>query len=328
VVLTFDDGYVDNWVFAFPILRKHGFKGTVFVSTDFVDRRNKTRLNLDDVWQGRAKHEDLTWRGFLCEDEMRRLITSDLFEVQAHCKTHTWYPIDEQIVDFHHPGDAYPWLAWNARPDRKYAYLEEDQSGFVPFGSPIYAYDKALVAHRYFPDPDVEKSLAGYVQAHGGRRFFSKRDWKQELDSVANQASSQGRSHRRETEKERVTRLKEEIVLSKQELENMLGRPVEYLCWPGGAYDDMSVELASDAGFRAWTTGSKFAGKRRNVPGEDPAWIRRTAATPWWSYKGRRVCAMDGALLRHVLEAYKGYAFSGFRLKWLKAGRLLRSYFR
>jgi peptidoglycan/xylan/chitin deacetylase (PgdA/CDA1 family) len=33
-VLTFDDGYDDNYTQAYPILRRHGFVGTFFVLTD------------------------------------------------------------------------------------------------------------------------------------------------------------------------------------------------------------------------------------------------------------------------------------------------------
>ncbi len=36
VILTFDDGYVDNYVNAFPILRENGFTGTFFIMTDLV----------------------------------------------------------------------------------------------------------------------------------------------------------------------------------------------------------------------------------------------------------------------------------------------------
>lgn len=36
-VLTFDDGYRDNYTNAFPITRKYGFTGTVFVVTDWID---------------------------------------------------------------------------------------------------------------------------------------------------------------------------------------------------------------------------------------------------------------------------------------------------
>ena len=36
VILTFDDGYRDNYLNAFPILEKYGFKGTFFVVTDYI----------------------------------------------------------------------------------------------------------------------------------------------------------------------------------------------------------------------------------------------------------------------------------------------------
>ncbi len=38
IVLTFDDGYVDNYENAFPILQEHDFVGTFFILTDVTDR--------------------------------------------------------------------------------------------------------------------------------------------------------------------------------------------------------------------------------------------------------------------------------------------------
>jgi peptidoglycan/xylan/chitin deacetylase (PgdA/CDA1 family) len=37
VILSFDDGYLDNYQNAFPLLREFGFTGTFFIVTDFID---------------------------------------------------------------------------------------------------------------------------------------------------------------------------------------------------------------------------------------------------------------------------------------------------
>lgn len=59
VVLTFDDGYMDFYTLAFPILEKYGFAATVFLSTGYVDKHplkfnGRVCLNWEMV---RALHE-------------------------------------------------------------------------------------------------------------------------------------------------------------------------------------------------------------------------------------------------------------------------------
>lgn len=73
IILTFDDGYTDNYEHAFPILREHGFAGTFFIMTDLVTDRAEGYMTWPQVEEmaaagqrfgshGRQDHRSLSGR--------------------------------------------------------------------------------------------------------------------------------------------------------------------------------------------------------------------------------------------------------------------------
>ena len=267
VVLTLDDGYLDNWVALTPLLQAYGFNAIVFASTDFVDPRPVVRPRVGD----RGHNGDLEWRGYLSWDEMRAAEATGAVEIQSHAKTHTWYFTSDRIVDYYRPGNAitgprsrlrFLWL--NAHQDRKPFALLEMSDTSVPWGTPVYEYAPALLARRFFPDPTEGEHLTDFVARRGGAGFFDRPDWRDHLDAeLARRRSGSRSTGTYETDDERTARVRDELVDSRRVLSERLGHPVEFLSFPQGGMDEAAERLALEAGYSLWTmpsrTGSRAA---------------------------------------------------------------------
>ncbi len=65
VVLTFDDGYRDNYMTVFPLLKQYGFPATIFVTTDLI---------------GQAQ--------YCTAEELREMHSSGLISIEPHTLSH------------------------------------------------------------------------------------------------------------------------------------------------------------------------------------------------------------------------------------------------
>ncbi|MCK4325702.1 polysaccharide deacetylase family protein [bacterium] len=102
VALTFDDGYLDNWLYAYPILKKYKMKATIFVITSPIrDRHSNSTPEISPhsetrpaavLGKGLSDHY-LSWA------EMREMEDSGLVDIQCH--THSHQRLDSPEVDCH-----------------------------------------------------------------------------------------------------------------------------------------------------------------------------------------------------------------------------------
>jgi len=75
VVLTFDDGYEDNYLNVFPILKEYNFPATIFVSVDFVG----------DYYV--SKSQNISFK-MLNWEQIQEMHQSGLIDIQPHTISH------------------------------------------------------------------------------------------------------------------------------------------------------------------------------------------------------------------------------------------------
>lgn len=96
IALTFDDGFEDNFTHAFPLMKKYGATGTLYLVTDRHDRDWSTNK--------KAHHNsgELMNEPKLSDEQVQEMVDSKVFELGAHTLTHanlSKLPNDEKLVE-------------------------------------------------------------------------------------------------------------------------------------------------------------------------------------------------------------------------------------
>ena len=258
IVLTFDDGYLDNWQYAYPLLKKYGLKGTIFVSPEFADLRNGVRPNLEDVWKDNATMNELKTWGFLSWDEMRMMEKSGVIDIQSHTMSHTKYFVSDKLIGFHRPDADSLYYIGNKQIDRKPYYISDPEfEKLLPFGYPIFEMESAVVARKL----DINQEFINHCVETLANYNYSNYSFDDSFARVKGKYDELKTSNRLitsiETEEEYNRRLRYEIFESKRIIEENLNKKVEFLCWPHGDNNEFAHKLAMEAGYLATTVGSK-----------------------------------------------------------------------
>lgn len=311
VMLTFDDGYLDNWVYAFPLLQKYGIKATIFVNPEFVEPASEHRTKHGNGIEIPPEQA----MGFLSWEEMRRMEASGLIDIQSHALSHTWYFSGERIIDFHDGSGRYPWLAWNLYPDLKHRYMTCDLSARVTRGYPVFQHEKALVARRFVPEPQLVRQITDFASQQD-ETFWKQPDWRDVLrsrwEAWAGRAGSSGHL---ETETEYEDRVRRELSESRRLISENLGKQVDFICWPGGGYNDQVLSIAREVGYKSWTLSSRDRSDYRNVSGADPSRVKRIGSSPHRYAKGRYIGPGTAEYLYQKIRVHQGDSLMTIRHK-------------
>lgn len=264
VAITFDDGFLDTWVYAYPFLKKHRLRATLFVTTSRLIEADEARPTLMDYWEGtRAKtelyrterietsHGDFfnrgNRRGFLTIEELRRM--KDSFDIGSHGHIHARVFAADRLVDiFEEPSDH-----WSL----PFAYGERPRNGY-----PIFPSISNLAGRR----GDVRREVLA-AAAELSNTIPHDQNWR----TYIKEKLRAGFTTMLEFESEYLYRRRIELELrySKAFLQTMLGVTAPYFSYPFGQYDESLVATVGglfSAGFITDKPGKRPARDRRLVP--------------------------------------------------------------
>jgi peptidoglycan/xylan/chitin deacetylase (PgdA/CDA1 family) len=212
LVMTFDDGTIENYTVVYPLLKRYGFTGTVFAPTaeSYTSRSGK------DWWK---------------ETEREGVL-----RMEGHSHTHSLVFINDRVEGFYTGASSEPKPPIKGMDHR--------------LGSPLFGQGYELVETRFIPCREFVEACVDYVRKRGGEFLFGEKNWKEEmLQFVPEYPGDRGRY---ETEEERKARIEEELWVSKQIIEDEIGggKKVVSFAYPFGAYHIDLIELLKKLGYK------------------------------------------------------------------------------
>ena len=282
-LITFDDGYLDNYVHAWPILKKYRHKGVVFVVAERLGKDTALRPTLEDSWNGNIARQELpdvdnpfvqrpegyTVRedAFINWAEARHMEASGVVAIASHSFTHQGVPTGETYSGFF-------------LPEKRLRTFDRPNPFF--WGCPKFTMKAGLANRSFVINPELANRIQELVPQEEAKAFAFANDsaGMQALEALA--ASFKGNMGRMETDEEMTTRMREELSKGKIILEEGLGHATSTLCWPWGEYNATSLALAQELGFSVFITtasgpnppGSPLDVHRFKVRAKNGLWLR------------------------------------------------------
>lgn len=169
VLITFDDGYADNYANAYPILKQYDMKATIFVVAGFVGKSERylTWEQLREMEQNGITIESHTMNHIPLEELTDEQIRTELRDSKQLLEEHLGHPI--QYI-------AYPTGTYNLHiaalaKEAGYEAAYTIKYGNVDMGSNLYALERTPVFH-------TENTMQSFYERLRYRPLFEEFGWK------------------------------------------------------------------------------------------------------------------------------------------------------
>ncbi|MDD6088778.1 MAG: polysaccharide deacetylase family protein [Desulfovibrionaceae bacterium] len=300
VLITFDDGYLDNYVHAWPVLQQYGHCGVICVVTDRLDTapllrqtaRNGSDRSVSDAVDfpmrpdtlGLLQRQDLfcSWR------EIRAMIDSGVIAVAGHSARHlaVWKGPEIEKIRGGSPADQF----YHPKSHENTFYLVD---GPRIWGMPRFRERPALHSRAFLPSNEMIDVISHLVPQNDAEAlaFFADEKAVADLKHRTEALKSWGRM---ETDEERCRRVETEMRLCRETLHRELGSAPGAFCWPWGSGSDLARKTGTDLGFSNFWTTEMGA----NPPGQAAAIRRFKVRDRGWDWLKLRL-----KLYSHTLTA-------------------------
>jgi peptidoglycan/xylan/chitin deacetylase (PgdA/CDA1 family) len=306
VVLTFDDGRGSLWSVGYPLMRRLGMKGIVFlVPGRMGSRPGPPAPTWDDVpaRPGLLRREEGDG-AFLSWEEVDTLLRCGLFDFQSHTFSHARVHTGGRLAGFVTPGLQRGYAAMDV------PLIELDgrllSAAEVPLGTPFFQSEpRTSETLRFREEPSVRRACTARVSEEGAR-FFDRKDWPQHLERLL-PGGPRGVAGTREAPEERERAIRHELLESKRRIEERTGQEVIHLCYPWHVAGPTARTLAREIGYRT-AFGGKVPGTPLTLSGADPHAIARIGEDYVELLPGRGRATLSEVLARKWRRRVRGRA--------------------